>query len=79
MFFAGLRSVEKGAGTPFLHNLGTGETRQFAEPVRAIDDRVQIGHLCVAEHEVTVWKDKIENERLLQSSSLIKLIINVTS
>lgn len=52
----GVWSIEEGAGTAPLHDLGPGETREVAEAIRAVDHGEEPRHLGIAQHEVTICK-----------------------
>lgn len=57
---AGVGPVQEAAAAVLLHHLGPREARQFAEAVRAVDDRVAAVALGVTQQEITVCEGDME-------------------
>ena len=50
----GFGAVEELARATLLHDLSPGEAGELTEAVAAVDDRVGVGHLSVAQHEIAI-------------------------
>ena len=59
---AGLIAVQEATRAVLLHNLSANEARQFAEAVRAVDNRVAMATLSVSQQKVAVCKKKRAND-----------------
>lgn len=57
-FLLRFRPVEKLASATLLHDLRSRESCQFAESIRAIDDRIDRRNLRISQYKVAVCKQK---------------------
>jgi hypothetical protein len=75
-----LLAEQERASTSFLHDLSPSMSGELAEAIAAVHDRVERGHLSVAQYKVAVCRpNKAEEERKRSINTFVVHLLTVTN